>query len=119
VSEAPAEPGATTAGPPARSWRTRLADPDEALYTSAVTADLLGVDVQTLRRLETATGEASDRPSGNQRRYSRHDIERLARAVQLRAEGIPGRALGPIIELEQQVNRQPGARERERATPAN
>jgi DNA-binding transcriptional MerR regulator len=106
VSEAPAEPGATTSGPPARSWRTRLADPGAPLYTAAVTADLLGVDVQTLRRLEMATGEASDRPSGNQRRYSCHDIERLARAAELRAEGIQGRALGQIIELEHRVNRQ-------------
>lgn len=98
-----AEPGAPTSEPPARPWQERLADPDEALFTSAVAADLLGVDVQTLRRLEATTGEASDRPSGNQRRYSRHDLERLDRAAQLRADGISGRAVEHILELEQRI----------------
>lgn len=98
-----AEPGASAIEPPARTWRDRLDDPDEPLYTSAVAADLLGVDVQTLRRLEAATGESSGRPSGNQRRYTRRDLERLERAGELRAEGISGRAVEHIMGLERRI----------------
>ena len=110
MTTARAEPGAPTSEPPVRPWHERLADPDEALFTSAVAADLLGVDVQTLRRLEAATGEASDRPSGNQRRYSRRDLERLDRAAQLRADGISGRAVEHILGLEQQLDAKPKRR---------
>lgn len=88
---------------PVPSWRRRLDDPDEPLYTLAVTADLLGIDTQALRRLEAAAGLTSERPSGNQRRYSRSDIERLARATELNREGTPAMAIGRILDLEQQV----------------
>ena len=68
-------------------WAERLDDPDEPLFTLAVTADLLEIDTQALRRLEAAAGLTSDRPSGNQRRFSRRDIERLARATDLNRQG--------------------------------
>ena len=100
-------PGAAASEPPARPWQERLADPDEALFTCAVAADLLGIDVQTLRRLDASTGEASNRPSGNQRRYSRRDVERLERAAQLRADGISGRAVEHILDLERQIASRP------------
>lgn len=100
-------PGVSDTEPPVRTWRQRIDDPDEPLYTSAVAADLLGVDVQTLRRLETATGAPSGRPSGNQRRYSRTDLERLERAAQLRADGISGRAVEHILDLERQITTAP------------
>jgi DNA-binding transcriptional MerR regulator len=87
----------------ARSWPERLADPAEPLYTSAVTAELLGIDSQALRRLEHTAGITSERPSGNQRRYSRNDIEVLSRAADLADAGTQGRAIGHILELEQQL----------------
>jgi MerR family transcriptional regulator/heat shock protein HspR len=68
-----------------------------------VTADLLAVEPQVLRRLEAAAGLTSERPSGNQRRYSRNDIERLARAAELNREGTSGAAIGRILDLEQEV----------------
>jgi DNA-binding transcriptional MerR regulator len=68
-----------------------------------VTADLLEIDTQTLRRLETAAGLTSERPSGNQRRFSRSDIGRLARAAELNRQGTPAAAIGRILDLEQQV----------------
>jgi len=84
-------------------WTTRLEDPDEPLYTLAVTADLLEVDTQTLRRLETAAGLTSERPSGNQRRFSRNDIDLLARAAELNRQGTPVAAIGHILDLERQI----------------
>jgi MerR family transcriptional regulator, heat shock protein HspR len=89
--------------PSRASWSERLDDADEPLFTLAVTADLLSIDTQTLRRLESAAGLTSERPSGNQRRYSRNDIERLARATELNREGTPATAIGRILDLEQQV----------------
>lgn len=84
-------------------WAERLDDPDEPLFTLAVTADLLEIDTQALRRLEAAAGLTSDRPSGNQRRFSRRDIERLARATDLNRQGTPAAAIGRILDLEDEV----------------
>jgi MerR family transcriptional regulator/heat shock protein HspR len=85
------------------SWQDRLDDPDEPLFTLAITADLLGLDPQALRRLEDAIEVASRRPSGNQRRYSRADIEVLARAAELAREGHTGMAIARIMELERNI----------------
>ncbi len=93
----------TGAASSARPWRERLDDPDEPLYTVAVAAELLGIDNQMLRRLGEAISHASARPSGNQRRYSRNDLEQLAAAVELSAEGFSGNAIGRIVDLERQV----------------
>jgi DNA-binding transcriptional MerR regulator len=101
-----------------RSWPERLADPAEPLYTSAVTAELLGIDSQALRRLEHAAGITSERPSGNQRRYSRNDIETLSRAADLANAGTQGRAIGHILELEQQLAEQVDRNARRPRRPA-
>jgi MerR family transcriptional regulator/heat shock protein HspR len=52
---------------------------DEPLYTIAVAARLTGMHPQTLRKYERAGLLTPARPSGNQRLYSRSDIERLQR----------------------------------------
>lgn len=88
---------------PPPAWRDRLDDPAEPLYTVAVVADLLGVSPQTLRRIGTAADQAHRRPSGNQRRYSRNEIEILARALQLADEGHNGAGIARILDLEQRV----------------
>jgi MerR family transcriptional regulator, heat shock protein HspR len=88
------------ATPPPRAWRDRVSDPDEPLYTIAVAADLLGIDTQTVRRLEGAAARVSARPSGNQRRYSLRDIEVLDVAVRLAGEGYPPQAISRLLELE-------------------
>ncbi|HKY16293.1 MAG TPA: MerR family transcriptional regulator [Microthrixaceae bacterium] len=88
----------------ARSWSERLEDPDEALYTVAVTCDLLGLDSQTLRRLGEALDHSNARPSGNQRRYSRRDIEALAAAVELMEQGIQPNAINRILDLERRID---------------
>jgi len=91
------------ATPSARSWRERIRDPAEPLYTIAVAADLLGVDTQSLRRLSTAIDQGEARSSGNQRRYSRDDLERLDDALQLAADGHNSQSIATILELTQQV----------------
>lgn len=70
----------------------------------AIAADLLGLDVQALRRLAAAAEHDSPRPSGNQRRYSRNDIALLARAGELSAEGFGSAAIARILELERHVD---------------
>ena len=93
------------AAPSSRSWRDRLDDPDEPLFTVAVAADLLGLDTQALRRLSATLDQAEARPSGNQRRYSRTDRERLAAAVDLAAQGHTGHSLSTILELTERGGR--------------
>jgi len=95
--------GRRRAAPPPRSWQERIDDPDEPLYTMAVAADLLDLDNQTLRRLGDTISQRSARPSGNQRRYSRHDLEALAQAAELTKQRYGGAALARILELERQV----------------
>jgi MerR family transcriptional regulator/heat shock protein HspR len=95
--------GPNGATPSARSWRERIRDPAEPLYTIAVAADLLGVDPQSLRRLSKAIDQGEARSSGNQRRYSRHDLERLDDALQLAADGHNSQSIATILELTQQV----------------
>jgi len=90
-------------GPPPRPWRARLDDPDEPLFTIAVAAELLGVGTQPLRRLGDALAHEGRRPSGNQRRYSRNDLELLARALRLQGDGHATASITRIIELEDQV----------------
>lgn len=97
--------------PPARSWQERLDDPSEPLYTVGVAADLLGVDVQALRRLGNAVDQGEARSAGNHRRYSRNDLDRLAAAQQLAAEGHSTQSIAAILVLTAQLE---DARRKER-----
>jgi len=104
----PARGNASQGGsvPSPRLWHERLDDPNEPLYTVAVAADLLGLDAQAIRRLQDAALQPTARPSGNQRRYSRRDLEILAAAADLSRDGINATAIGRILELERRVNQQ-------------
>ncbi len=84
-------------------WRARLDDADEPLYTIAVVADLLDVDQQIVRRLEGQDLMSTARSEGNQRRYSRRDVERLARALDLVEQGMTRTAGVRILVLEARV----------------
>ena len=95
-----------------RHWRERIDDPDEPLFTMAVAAELLGLDTQALRRLSTAIDQGEARPSGNQRRYSRRDLERLSAASDLAAEGHNAPSIAKILDLTDQVTRMRSERER-------
>ena len=86
-----------------RDWQKTLDDRAHALFTVGVVADLLGIDVQIVRRYDTEGLITPQRSTGRQRRYSRDDIARLARAVLLAEEGIPMIGIRRIIELEDQL----------------
>lgn len=94
-------PGSASAG---RAWTERIDDPDEPLFTVAVAADLLATDSQTLRRLEDTISRTSARPSGNQRRYSRRDLEALDAALDLLRAGHPTQSVARILELQAQID---------------
>jgi len=89
--------------PPPRSLADRLDDPNEPLYTVAVAAELLDTDNQTLRRLGQALDRESARPSGNQRRYTRRDLESLEAALRLARDGHPPQSISRIIDLERRI----------------
>ena len=95
--------GGRATAPSSRPWRDRLEDDHEPLFTVGVAADLLGVDSQTLRRLEDALSRTSARPSGNQRRYSRNDLEALDAALRLNREGHRPQTLSRVLELERRL----------------
>lgn len=96
-------------------WQERLDDPDEPLFTVGIVADLLGIDSQALRRLGEAISHASVRPSGNQRRYSRRDIEHLAAALELSRKGHSAASINVIVELQYEVARLSSGRRNVRA----
>jgi DNA-binding transcriptional MerR regulator len=105
--------------PRRRDWARRLDDPDEPLYTIAVVSDLLDVDQQVVRRLEGEGLMSTARSEGNQRRYSRRDVERLARALDLVEQGMTRPAVVRILILEARVaeleaDRAPRPRPRDR-----
>lgn len=87
-----------------RAWERKLDDPTYPLLTIGVVAELLEVDVQVVRRLEERGIVDPARPAGNQRRYARADVERLAQALELVGEGVNGDALDRIVELEARLS---------------
>lgn len=94
-------------------WEERLDDEDEPVYPIGVVADLLNVSVQVVRRYDEPDMVAPDRSDGGQRRYSRRDIARLARILELSDEGISGAGIRRILALEQELAaaREPAADE--------
>lgn len=96
-------PGAASSHHEPRSWRDRLDDPDEQLFTMAVVANLFDMDTQALRRLSDVVTDTGQRPSGNQRRFSRRDLEVFGRALELVNDGHNVAAVLRIVELEDQV----------------
>jgi MerR family transcriptional regulator/heat shock protein HspR len=86
-------------------WQRRLDDPTAPLFTMAVVADVLGVDQQTIRRLDVEGIMTTARPSGNQRRYSRDDVAVIAYALKLQQQGVSRPGIVRILELERDVAR--------------
>lgn len=87
-----------------QGWEKRLDDPNHPLYTVGVVADLLGVDPQVVRGYDHRGLVEPDRSGSGQRRYSRRDIERLTRAMDLADEGIPTSGIERILALEDELD---------------
>ncbi len=97
-------------------WEQTLDDPDAPLYTVGVVSDLLGVDPQVVRGYDKRGLIEPDRSEAGHRRYSRRDIERLCRAMELADQGIPAAGIDRILELEDRLERD--ERDRSSTDPA-
>src|SRR5215475_6135300 len=80
-----------------------LDDADAAVYTIGQAAELLGVPVTGLRRLDDADALVPHRSAGGQRRYSRRQLERAERLLALIEQGTPIAVAGRVADLEGQV----------------
>ncbi|HVL97986.1 MAG TPA: MerR family transcriptional regulator [Egibacteraceae bacterium] len=84
-------------------WEQRLDDEDAPVYPIGVVAELLHVSVQVIRRYDEPDMVAPNRSDGGQRRYSRRDIARLARILELSEEGISAAGIRRILALEEEL----------------
>jgi MerR family transcriptional regulator/heat shock protein HspR len=82
--------------------RSRL---DQAVYVISVAAELAGVHPQTLRIYERKGLLRPQRTSGNSRRYSARDIERLRLIQELTQEaGVNLAGVKRIMELQRELD---------------
>ena len=85
-----------------------MKEPDDdrrAVYIISVAAELAGVHPQTLRIYEQKGLVRPYRTSGNTRRYSEADIDRLRRVQRLTQEGVNLAGAKRIMALEDEINR--------------
>ncbi len=75
-----------------------------AVYIISVAAELAGVHPQTLRIYERKGLVRPHRTSGNTRRYSQEDIERLQAIQSLTDEGVNLAGVKRIMELREQMD---------------
>lgn len=79
---------------------------ERGVYVISVVADLAGMHPQTLRMYERRGLIEPKRTSGNSRRYSERDVERLRRIHELTHEqGLNLEGVRTVMELEAQVER--------------
>ena len=83
----------------------RRTDPGRAVFVISVAAELAGVHPQTLRAYERLGLLAPQRTSGNTRRYSERDIERLRLIQELtQGEGINLAGVQMIMAMREQLD---------------
>ena len=80
-----------------------LDDVDAEVYTIGQAAELLGVPVAALRRLDDAGALRPGRSTGRHRRYSRRQLRLAERMLALVAEGTAIAAARRIADLEGEV----------------
>lgn len=85
-------------------WEERLDDPHAPLYPVGLVAEFMGIDAQVVRGYDRRGIVVPARSAGGQRRYSRQDIRRLARAIELADEGIPAAGIDRILRLEDELD---------------
>lgn len=78
---------------------------DLGFFTMGQVAEMLGVQQAFLRRLEAHDLVSPDRSSGNQRRYSREDIDRVTEIVGLIDEGLTLAGVHRVLSLQAEVER--------------
>ena len=86
------------------------------VFAIAAAADLAEMHPQTLRQYDRIGLVVPQRTSGNTRRYSLHDVQRLREVARLSAEGLSLEGIRRVLSLEDQVGElQERVRELERA----
>jgi len=86
-----------------QDWEATLDDPTAPLYTVGVVADLVGVDPQVVRGYDRRGLIEPTRSESGQRRYSRNDVARLSRAMQLAEDGVSSAGIERVLELEDRL----------------
>jgi MerR family transcriptional regulator/heat shock protein HspR len=79
-------------------------DEHAPLYSVGQVADMLDVQQAFLRRLEAHDLVLPDRSEGNQRRYSRNDIDRVTEIVGLIDKGLTLTGVRRVLELQAEVD---------------
>lgn len=86
------------------------------VFAIAAAAELAEMHPQTLRQYDRIGLVVPQRTSGNTRRYSLHDVQRLREVARLSAEGLSLEGIRRVLSLEDRVNELEGkVRELERA----
>ncbi|UOE21857.1 MerR family transcriptional regulator [Thermobifida halotolerans] len=80
-------------------------EPDRALYTISVAAQLAGVSPRTLRHYESHGLLAPARTRGGTRLYSDNDIARLRRVTELAEQGVNLVGIRRILDLQDENTR--------------
>ena len=80
-----------------------LDDPRAPLYSVGQVASMLNVQQAFLRRLDTHDIVSPARSDGQQRRYSRSDIEDVQEAVGLIGEGLTLGGVRRVLDLQDRV----------------
>ncbi len=78
---------------------------ERGVYVISVVADLAGMHPQTLRMYERRGLIEPKRTSGNSRRYSERDVQRLRRIHELTSNGLNLEGVRTVMELESQLER--------------
>ena len=78
---------------------------DHGVYGISVTADLVGTGVQNLRLYERKGLLVPSRTDGGTRLYSRNDVARLRRIVDLLAAGLNLAGIGLVLDLQDDLTR--------------
>jgi len=76
---------------------------ERAVYVISVAADLAGMHPQTLRQYDRLGLVSPARASGQGRRYSHRDVERLRRVQALSQEGVNLEGIRRVLDLERRV----------------
>ena len=78
-----------------------LDDDDAPFYTIG---QVLGLQPAALRRLDEQAIVSPSRSEGGQRRYSRHEVERLREVMQLTEDGVTLPGVREVLALRQRVS---------------
>ncbi|WP_157255212.1 MerR family transcriptional regulator [Nonomuraea typhae] len=78
-------------------------DEHAALFTVGQVASMLDVQMAFLRRIDEHRLVSPQRSAGGQRRYSRHEIDRIQQVVSMKDEGMTLPAIARILHLQHQL----------------